>query len=43
MKRTTVWLTEQQLKKLAEISRKSGIKTAELIRRLIDEGLEKKR
>ncbi len=41
MKRTTVWLTEVQLKKLAKLSKQTGIKVAELIRRFIDEGLEK--
>jgi hypothetical protein len=41
MKRTTVWLTEVQLKKLAKLTKQTGIKVAELIRRFIDEGLEK--
>jgi DNA-binding MarR family transcriptional regulator len=42
MKRTTIWLTEQQLKRLADRSKKTGIKVAELIRRLIDDGLVKR-
>lgn len=41
MKRTTIWLTEPQVKKLAAASKKTGIAVAELIRRYIDAGLEK--
>jgi predicted DNA-binding protein len=41
MKRTTVWLTDAQVKALAKISKKTGMKQAELIRRYIDEGIEK--
>jgi predicted DNA-binding protein len=41
MKRTTVWLSDQQVERLAALSKKTGIKTAELIRRLIDGGLDK--
>lgn len=41
MKRTTIWLTDSQVQKLAKISKKTGIKQAELIRRFIDTGLEK--
>jgi hypothetical protein len=41
MKRTTVWLTDPQLKKLARLSKETGIKVAELIRRYIDAGLKK--
>ena len=43
MKRTTVWLTTQQVHKLAKVSERTGIKTAELIRRFIDEGLKKEK
>jgi predicted DNA-binding protein len=43
MKRTTIWLTEPQLKKLNQISKNTGMKQAELIRRLIDAGLAEKR
>lgn len=43
MKRTTVWMTPQQIAKLAGMSKRTGIKTAELIRRFIDEGLNKQK
>jgi hypothetical protein len=41
MKRTTIWLTDSQVKALAKISKKTGMKQAELIRRFIDLGIEK--
>jgi predicted DNA-binding protein len=41
MKRTTIWLSDQQVRELAKLSKKTGIKQAELIRRFIDEGLAK--
>jgi len=41
MKRTTIWLTDSQVQKIAKISKRTGIKAAELIRRYIDAGLEK--
>jgi predicted DNA-binding protein len=41
MKRTTIWLSEQQVKELAKLSKKTGIKQAELIRRFIDAGIAK--
>jgi hypothetical protein len=41
MKRTTIWLSDEQVKLLARLSKKKGIKTAELLRRLLDIGLEK--
>jgi predicted DNA-binding protein len=41
MKRTTIWLSDLQVKALAKLSKKTGIKIAELIRRFIDEGLER--
>ena len=43
MKRTTIWLTDSQVKALAKISKKTGMKQAELIRRFIDRGIEKSR
>ena len=43
MKRTTVWLADAQVKKLAELSKRTGLKVAELIRRYIDEGLSKQK
>jgi predicted DNA-binding protein len=41
MKRTTIWLSGQQVKELAKLSKKTGIKQAELIRRFIDAGIAK--
>jgi ribbon-helix-helix protein len=41
MKRTTIWLSDQQVKELAKLSKKTGIKQAELIRRFIDAGIVK--
>lgn len=41
MKRTTIWLTEQQIAKLGKLSKKTGLPIAELVRRFIDEGLLK--
>lgn len=41
MKRTTVWLSEPQIEKLAKLAKRTGIKLSELIRRFIDEGLKK--
>jgi predicted DNA-binding protein len=41
MKRTTIWLTAPQVTALEKLSKKSGLKQAELIRRFIDAGLEK--
>ncbi len=41
MKRTSVWLTEQQTKKLAKVAREKGFKVAQLIRMYIATGLKK--
>lgn len=41
MKLIAQYLTEQQLKKLQEITDETGTKRAELIRRAIDKFLEK--
>jgi predicted DNA-binding protein len=41
MKRTALYLKEEQLKKLEAISEKTGAPIAELIRRAIDAYLEK--
>jgi predicted DNA-binding protein len=39
MKRTTIWLTDSQVRKLAALSKNTGTKQAELIRRFVDAGL----
>jgi hypothetical protein len=41
MKRTTIMLTAPQIRQLHALSKRSGIKIAELIRRFIDEGLKR--
>ena len=41
MKRTTIWLSSQQVKELSKLSKKTGIKQAELIRRFVDVGIAK--
>ena len=43
MKRVSLFLAEVQIKQLKAISKQTGIKAAELIRRYIDEGLKKAR
>lgn len=40
MRRTTVWLSQDQIKRLLKLAKKKGIKQAELIRRFIDVGLD---
>jgi predicted DNA-binding protein len=42
MKRVNYHLTEQQIAKLKKLSEKTGLKVADLIRRAIDEYLEKR-
>jgi metal-responsive CopG/Arc/MetJ family transcriptional regulator len=41
MRRTNIYLTETQMKKFKAISKKSGYPVAEMIRRALDEWLEK--
>ncbi len=43
MKLYTVHLTEKQIEELKKLSDEEGLKVAEIIRRAIDEYLEKKR
>lgn len=40
MRRTTVWLTQPQIKALEKLAKKTGLAQAELIRRFIDQGLK---
>jgi macrodomain Ter protein organizer (MatP/YcbG family) len=40
MKRTNIYLSEVQWKKLTEVAKKLGLKVSEVIRRLVDEGLK---
>jgi Ribbon-helix-helix domain len=41
MKRISTYLSEPQIAALRKLSKHSGIKVSELIRRFIDEGLKK--
>jgi hypothetical protein len=43
MKRTTIWLTDQQVAAFAKMAKKTGMKQAELIRRALDEFIESKK
>jgi hypothetical protein len=43
MKRTTIFLTDEQIKKLAKVSAKKGINSAQLIRIYINAGLDKEK
>jgi len=40
MRRTTIWLSDQQISELKTLSGRTGLAIAELIRRFIDEGLK---
>ena len=42
MKRFNFYLTENQINKLKSLSKKTGLKISELVRRAIDDYLEKK-
>ncbi len=41
VKRTNIYLTENQAKQFRKFSKKKGITTSELIRRVLDQWLEK--
>lgn len=41
MIRTNIYLTDPQMKKFKAISKKTGLSVAEIIRRVLDEWLEK--
>lgn len=41
MKRVNFHLTEEQMKRLKALSEKTGLSVAELIRRMVDDGLKK--
>ncbi len=43
MKRTTIFLTDEQIKQLARASAKKGINSAQLIRIYINAGLSKEK
>lgn len=39
LKRTTIWLTEPQVKAITRLAKQKGLKAADVTRRLIDAGL----
>jgi predicted DNA-binding protein len=41
MKRTTIWLTEEQIKQLKEVAKRTGMQMAQIIRLYVDQGLQK--
>ena len=41
MKRISLFLSESQIASLKKLSKRTGIKVSELIRRFVDEGLKK--
>jgi Ribbon-helix-helix domain len=41
MKRTTVWLTEEQVKQLRAVAKRTGMQVAQIIRLYVDAGLQK--
>jgi predicted DNA-binding protein len=41
MQRTNIYLTENQMKRFKALSKKKGVSVAELIRRVLDQWLEK--
>lgn len=43
MKRTTIFLTDEQIKRLAKIAKRKGIVTAQLIRIYINAGLDQEK
>jgi predicted DNA-binding protein len=43
MKRTAIFLTDMQITRLKKLAKTSGTKMSELIRRFIDEGLDKRK
>ena len=43
LKRTTIWLTREQIKKLQAVAKQKGLKAAQLIRLYVDAGLNKEK
>ena len=41
LKRTTIWLTRDQIKRLQAVAKRKGLKAAQLIRLYVDAGLDK--
>jgi hypothetical protein len=43
LKRTTIWLTRDQSKRLQTVAKRKGLKVAQLIRLYVDAGLNKEK
>jgi hypothetical protein len=43
LKRTTIWLTREQVKRLQTVAKRKGLKAAQLIRLYVDAGLSKEK
>jgi hypothetical protein len=43
VKRTTIWLTREQVRRLQAVARRKGLKAAQLIRLYVDAGLKKEK
>jgi len=43
LKRTTIWLTREQIKRLQAVAKRKGLKAAQLIRLYVDTGLNKEK
>jgi hypothetical protein len=43
LKRTTIWLTREQVKRLHAVAKRKGLKAAQLIRLYVDAGLGKEK
>ena len=43
LKRTTIWLTREQVKRLQAVAKRKGLKAAQLIRLYVDAGLSKEK
>jgi len=42
MRRTSIWLTQEQLERLAEVAKRDRLKSAHLVRMFINEGLARR-
>jgi predicted DNA-binding protein len=43
LKRTTIWLTREQINRLQTVGKRKGLRAAQLIRLYIDAGLSKEK
>lgn len=43
LKRTTIWLTREQVRRLQAVAKRKGLKAAQLIRLYLDAGLSKEK